>query len=130
MANKGLHTYTVQEGTNAGLGQGGSMMISTTGTDFAPPTGQVFVAFTVIGTVAATFESLTADREGLDGHKFICDNTADAGNPVATPTVDSIRTGPPGDLVDAQDFPLGITIYGRWTKINLSAGMIVAYLGS
>ena len=34
-----------------------------------------------------------------------------------------------GDVVDSETFPKGVTIYGRWTKINPASGLIVAYIG-
>ena len=47
MANKGIHSYTVQEGTNAGLGQGGSMLFKG-GTAYTAPTGQSFISITIL----------------------------------------------------------------------------------
>ena len=35
-----------------------------------------------------------------------------------------------GDVVDASNtFPKGITIYGRWTSLDLASGSAIAYLG-
>ena len=34
-----------------------------------------------------------------------------------------------GDAVDVNDtFPKGITIFGRWTEIDIAAGSIIAYV--
>ena len=30
---------------------------------------------------------------------------------------------------DGETFPKGVTIYGRWTKISLASGKVVAYIG-
>jgi hypothetical protein len=34
-----------------------------------------------------------------------------------------------GSAVDNVVFPKGLTIYGRWEKINLSSGKCIAYIG-
>jgi len=34
-----------------------------------------------------------------------------------------------GSAVDNITFPKGLTIYGRWEKINLSSGTCIAYIG-
>ena len=32
--------------------------------------------------------------------------------------------------IDASNsFPAGVTIFGRWTEIDLDAGMLIAYIG-
>ena len=112
MANKGIYSYTVQEGTNAGLGQGGSMLITGT-TAYVAPAGQVFVSITIISDTAA-FAKLTA----ADPEMYI--NTVQA-------THDSEGTA----LTEDEIFTGGITIYGRWTNIKMTADDIaIAYLGS
>ena len=43
-------------------------------------------------------------------------------------TLDS--SGGLGDQIDVNDtFPKGCTIFGRWTEIDIDAGMIIAYIG-
>jgi len=32
-------------------------------------------------------------------------------------------------VVDSVTFPKGVTIYGRWTEIDVASGTIVAYQG-
>lgn len=110
----GLNGMTVQESNNAGLGQGGSMFIDDT-VAHTPPTGQVFISITVISS--ATFEATAAGLAAQDSSKFM--STVNTGG------------GASGNLIDASNvFPTGITIYGRWTSIDLAGGSIVAYLGS
>tara|TARA_R100000329_G_scaffold62678_1_gene55857 strand:- start:658 stop:1002 length:345 start_codon:yes stop_codon:yes gene_type:complete len=114
MANKGIYSYTVQEGTNAGLGQGGSMFIKG-GTTYGPLiNGQVFLSITIL-TPNTTFTKL----EAVDNKLYI-----------GTEGTSSVKT-PPGTDITTETFPQGITIYGRWTTIKLGSGMdAVAYLGS
>tara|TARA_R100000152_G_scaffold3521_1_gene1199 strand:+ start:1988 stop:2344 length:357 start_codon:yes stop_codon:yes gene_type:complete len=118
MAGKGIHTYTAAEGTNIALGQGGSMLITVADEENTPPKGTVFTAFTVIGTSDVTFNTLTQEDTSL--------YFGTGGS--------ELHTGPPGEILTnsltGASFPSGITIYGRWTAINIDSGAIVAYLGS
>jgi len=42
---------------------------------------------------------------------------------------EGIGAGAAGLVVDSVTFPKGVTIYGRWTEIDVSSGTIVAYQG-
>ena len=118
MAGRGIHTYTVQEAGNVSLGQGGSMLITVPDEPNTPPSGQVFAAFTVIGDVNVTFNGLVPENTNL---------YFGTGGTVS-------QSGPPGEVLTNSltggEFPPGITIYGRWTSINIDSGSIIAYLGS
>tara|TARA_R110002167_G_scaffold180127_4_gene380274 strand:- start:1517 stop:1855 length:339 start_codon:yes stop_codon:yes gene_type:complete len=111
MANRkgGLNGFTVQESNNVGLGQGGSIFIDTTGTDYLATTydaNSVFVAITVVSSAA--FNDLIAPQSD----KYIG------------------TTGAMGSAIDTSNtFSAGLTIFGRWSKIDLSAGAVIAYLG-
>ena len=108
----GVNSYTVQESSNTGLGQGGSVFIDTTGADITPPSGRVFIAVTIIEPTEFTKLEATAPDMYI--------STAGTAS----------TTGPPGYLIDASNvFPTGITIFGRWDKINLDLGVVIAYLG-
>ena len=117
MAGRGIHTYTVQEAGNVGLGQGGSMLITVADEANTPPSGQVFTAFTVIGDANVTFNGLVPENTNLY---------------FGTGGTES-HTSPPGEVLTnsltGAEFPPGTTIYGRWTSINIDSGAIVAYLG-
>jgi len=112
----GINSFTVQEAQNVALGQAGSMFNDGTAA-MTPPTDHVFVAITFLTDV--TFD----DSVGLiaeDPKRYI--NTAATANP----------GGASGGLAvaAANAFPKGMTIYGRWTSINLdSTGTIIAYIG-
>lgn len=109
MANK----YTVQESNNLAIGQGPSMFFNQTSVDLIPPTNTVFIAIQVIND--CQFHTLLAE-----------DNTKCFGGD----GVDDSHSGGVGDRVpSATTFPAGTVIYGRWNKIQLLNGIIVAYCG-
>ena len=42
----------------------------------------------------------------------------------------STVSGTGGDQINVNNtFPKGITIFGRWTEIDVGAGMVIAYIG-
>ena len=106
----GLHNLTVQEGTNAALGQAGSILVS--GTSAVTCLNGVFVAITMLEETV--FTTLTAE----DGEAWI-DST---GTGTLISTSNGVATG-------SEAYPKGITIYGRWTTFTLASGLVVAYRG-
>ena len=42
---------------------------------------------------------------------------------------EGIGAGAAGLVVDSVTFPKGVTIYGRWTEIDVASGTIIAYQG-
>lgn len=101
--------------TQYGFGQLGSGY-TTNGDEVTPPTGKVIVAITVV--VDCKFEELSADRSNLDGGvAYFGDADVDA-NGAGSQVVPTDET-----------FPAGITIYGRWTKVELSQGAAILYYG-
>ena len=113
--HKGLYSYTVQEAQNAGLGQAGCIFIDQA-TAIVAPTGSVFVAITFLADT-------TLDASG----GLIAEDSSRWANTEAAASAG----GSGGIQIDASNtFPKGITIYGRWTEIDLdSAGTLIAYLG-
>ena len=117
-----------------GFGQLGSMFTDTADNQINPPTGMVFVAITfladtqleLLGTNAG---GLTADTSDANiqyiGTDVAAHNLTD-GN--AT-TIE----GELGQIIDnTNTFPAGITIYGRWTSVEIGNGKngaLIAYLG-
>tara|TARA_X000001382_G_scaffold15055_1_gene9675 strand:- start:1226 stop:1612 length:387 start_codon:yes stop_codon:yes gene_type:complete len=117
-----------------GFGQLGSMFTDTADNQINPPTGMVFVAITfladtqleLLGTNAG---GLTADTSDANiqyiGTDVAAHNLTD-GN--AT-TIE----GELGQIIDnTNTFPAGITIYGRWTSVEIGngkTGALIAYLG-
>jgi hypothetical protein len=109
MAGKGIHTYSVQESQNAGLGQAGSVYLNNAATTFTPTNG-VIVAISVLEDDTA-FDTLTAE----DSTKYM----SQAGT--------GYESG--GNAISTNTFPQGSVLFGRWTSISLSAGKVIAYIG-
>ena len=123
MAGKrgGLHSYTVQEAQNSSMGQVGSVYTAASSAAIKPPTGAVFVAITMV--TDCTFDS-SAGLVAEDAQKYI--NTETAAHDLASAD-GSLGEG--GQVVDSVIFPAGLTIYGRWTEIDIDTGSCVAYIG-
>jgi len=123
------HAGTVQTQTRQGpmnpfapFGQVGSLY--TTNTDIVnPPLNQVFIAITIVED-ASTFTRLIAE----DAAKYA--NTAEASHNLTDGNATSIE-GELGQQIGTSDeFPAGLTIYGRWTEIQLGAdSTVIAYIG-
>ena len=94
-----------------------------------PPTGKVFVAITMLADT--TFDSsggLIADNDSTGAGLEYVGTEAAAHN--LTVGSESTSSGGGGIQVDINNtFPEGVTIYGRWTKVNPNSGMIIAYIG-
>ena len=123
MAGKrgGLHSYTVQEAQNSSMGQVGSVYTASGSDAIKPPTGAVFVAITMI--TDCTFDA-SAGLVAEDAQKYI--NTETAAHDLASAD-GSLGEG--GQVVDSVVFTSGLTIYGRWTEIDVSVGSCVVYIG-
>ena len=105
----------------------GSIMgsVCTDGGDaIKPPTGHVFIGFTVLA--AATFDAaggLVAENENTYA------NTDHAAGDLGDGS-ETILEGSGGVELDASNsFPAGVTIYGRYTEIDVAGGTIIAYIG-
>jgi len=118
-----------------GFGQLGSALNDGTAA-MAPPTGKVFVAITMLTDVTFdTSAGLVADNDSGNGLEYIgtvfardADGTAnDAAHDESSSTA---TLGSGGVVVDVSNsFPAGLTIFGRWTEIDIASGMIIAYIG-
>ena len=108
----GNKKYSVVEAQNTALGQAGSILLdqSTTDADAVPLYG-VFVAIQFIED--STFGTLTAETAQV--------------YPASDGTSTSIDANA-GSAATAVTFPQGMTIFGRWTKINLASGACIAYV--
>ena len=106
-----LTGYTSQEIANAALGQRGSILVTGTTAVTCIPAASVFVAIqfiedTVFGTLTAEVSQMYPASDG------------------ASTSIDANA----GSVATAVTFPQGMTIFGRWTKINLASGACVAYV--
>ncbi len=112
-----------------GFGQLGSIYTTNGQNAISPPTGKVFVAITMLAdTVFDASGGLVADttntRSGLEyiGTEVAAHNLSDGS--------ETAVSGSEGLVVDSVTFPKGVTIYGRWTEIDVSSGGgIIAYIG-
>ena len=119
-----------------GFGQLGSAYTTASSDAITPPTGKVFVAITMLAdTVFDATGGLIAERILVPGANSTADSvktgdiyigTDQPANDLATATTDE---GTGGKVVDSVTFPKGVTIYGRWTEIDVNSGHIVAYVG-
>lgn len=102
------------------FGQYGSAYTKTAGDTLVPPTGSVFGAVTCLEDT--TFSRLVE----LGDRDFI--NTSTAAHDLAAGAEDD-NSGSGGQVVlTTQTFPKGITIYGRWTQVDVLAGSVIAYI--
>tara|TARA_R100001530_G_scaffold117421_1_gene84543 strand:- start:656 stop:1048 length:393 start_codon:yes stop_codon:yes gene_type:complete len=106
----------------APLGQAGSAYSDADSDVINPPLNQTFVAITMV--TDCTFAS--GDLIAEDATKFI--NTETAAHDLADGAETSIQ-GTGGKIVADVVFPAGLTIYGRWTEIDVSVGSCIAYIG-
>jgi len=95
-----INKYTVNESSNVALGQAGAKFISDTEVHSG-----TFVAITMLEDTV--FNALTP-TDTTNGYGVGSYN----GNTMASETI-----------------PQGVTIYGRWSTIDLTSGLVIAYLG-
>ena len=119
----GNKKYSVVETGNLGFGQVGSIFLDASGAS-SPPTGLVFVAITFLEDT--TFDSsggLVAEDENQYANTEAAAHDEADGSETAT-------QGSGGTAIQVDNtFPQGATIFGRWTEIDLTSGMLIAYIG-
>ena len=103
----------------------GSVFTTASSDAIKPPTGHVFIGFTVLA--AATFDAaggLVAEDENTYA------NTDHAAGDLADGS-ETTEEGSGGVQITQTnlDLPAGTTIYGRYTEIDVNAGQIIAYIG-
>ena len=90
----------------------GSTYTTASSAAITPTAGNVWIAITILtDTVFDSASGLVAESATT----YI--NT------------EGIGGGAAGLVVDSVTFPKGVTIYGRWTEIDVNSGTIVAYQG-
>jgi len=107
-----------------GFGQMGSVFTKASSDAIIPPTNAVFVAITML-------EATTFDADGFETEtptKFVngsstISNDLDSG----AETTDGGSGG--ARVVVGTTFPAGVTIYGRWTELDVNSGSVIAYIG-
>ena len=127
--------------TEYGFGQLGSVFIDASGA-VSPPDGKVFIAITFLedtvfdasgGLVSQIRETIalgtsTGKRLSTEfGLEWA--STEAAAHDVADGSETAI-SGSGGLQIDTDNlFPRGITIYGRYTEIDITSGSLIAYIG-
>jgi len=121
--------FSVVAAGNISLGQVGSIFVdASTATAVRPPTSAVFIAITFLeDTIFDATGGGTAGLKAEDENQYI--NTEAAAHNEADGAATATQ-GELGAIIDASNtFPQGATIFGRWTEINITSGMLVAYIG-
>tara|TARA_B100001250_G_scaffold70318_1_gene56697 strand:+ start:606 stop:1019 length:414 start_codon:yes stop_codon:yes gene_type:complete len=125
------------------FGQLGSVYTKSSSDAIKPPTGKVFVAITFIQTtVFDDVGGLVAERQPIrstaaGASALTSDIYIGTEQPAHDLAADAETTeeGSGGKIIggtteaDAVEFTKGITIYGRWTEIDLYSGAVIAYIG-
>ena len=119
----------ISQDTAYGFGQLGSLFLDASGAA-SPPTGKVFVAITFLAdTVFDASGGLVADTTNTATLGLEYARTDAAAHNLSDGSETAI-SGSGGLQIDASNtFPKGVTIYGRYTEIDLTSGMCIAYIG-
>jgi len=120
------------------FGQLGSVYTTESSNAVKPPTNKVFVAITMLlDTVFDSTGGLVAERTLVSGATTgdvstktgdIYISTEQPANGLSSGS-ETTDEGSEGLVVDSVTFPKGITIYGRWSEIDVNSGSVVAYIG-
>jgi len=113
----------------------GSVYTTASSDAIKPPTGKVFVAITIL-TADTTFDAggglISEKRVNNTISSSVTNNVYIGTDAAAHDLADGSETvdeGSGGLVVDSVDFPVGITLHGRWTEIDIADGAIIAYIG-
>ena len=116
-----------------GFGQMGSVFTDTANAPITPPSDKVFVAITFLADTQ--LEILGTNAGGLTGDTSD-PNAEYIGTDVAAHDAGSATTvtGTGGKIIDnSNTFPKGVTIYGRFTSVEIGTGKtgaLIAYIGN
>ena len=103
----------------------GSVFTTASSDAIKPPTGCVFIAITAI--TDTDFDSsggLVAETATVFA------NTEDAANYLAAGSETNLEGSGGVQITNTNlDLKSGVTIYGRYTEIDVNAGQVVAYIG-
>jgi hypothetical protein len=123
-----------------GFGQLGSVYTTASSDAIKPPTNKVFVAVTMLSdTIFDDAGGLVAEQRvnntitsSVTNNVYI--GTEAAANDLADGS-ETVDEGSGGLIIggtteaDAVTFPKGMTIYGRYTEIDVYSGAVIAYIG-
>ena len=108
------------------FGQQGSIFTDADG-EIKPPNNKVFVAIQFVADTTLDASTGLVSDTGNDGLGFPGTNAS-----IHDGSTQAAVAGTGGDAIDASTtFPAGLTIYGRWTSINIAtSGALIAYIGN
>ena len=125
--------------TDYGFGQMGSVFCDGANLPIEPPLGKVFVAITFVDETrlethaSATNTGLVADTSDPNVEYVGTAVAAHNATIDQDPTQQTRVTGCGGVVIDKNNtFPRGLTIYGRWTRVEIAngeTGALIAYIG-
>ena len=103
----------------------GSVFTTASSDAIKPPTDHVFVAITAI-----TDTDFDSSGGLIAENATVWANTADAAGDLAAGS-ETVSEGSGGVQITNTNLDLksGVTIYGRYTEIDVNAGQVVAYIG-
>jgi len=105
-------------------GQDGAVYTTASSDAIKPPTGKAWVAIQMIED--STFDS-SGGLVAVTATKWF--NTADAAGDLGAGS-ESTAEGSGGKQIDnSVTFPQGMTIFGRWSEIDVNSGSVIAYIG-
>ena len=109
------------------FGQQGSTYINTTAAG-VPPAGRVYSAiYMITATVFKSANGLVAE-ENISGPITV--NPVTNNGPLTYINTEGIGAGTGGQVLDGVSFPAGSTIYGRFKKVDLVSGRVIAYVSN
>ena len=118
-----------------GLGQLGSVFLSSGNKRFQPPSGMVIISILAIDTAGATFTEMIPDNQANAKHvgsTAVTNSTGDGGTlHDAGEDLGGAVTGNLDNITDVA-LPQGATVHGRWSSVMLKAsggGSAILYFG-
>ena len=123
-----------------GFGQLGSVYTTASSDAIKPPTNKVFVAVQMLAdTIFDDSAGLVAEQRVNNTISSSVTNNVYVGTEAAANDLadgsETVDEGSGGVIIggsaeaDAVTFPKGLTVYGRWTEVDVYSGAVVAYIG-
>ena len=113
-----------------GFGQMGSAYLADTSA-YTPPTGKVIVSIQILDD-ATKFAELEPDTSGYTAANGAAAGASETGRGSVAYIGTNAVVGGHGTNADvigvSTTFKAGLTLVGRWTKVDLGAGSVVMYL--
>ena len=105
-------------------GQEGAVYTTAASDAIKPPTGKAWVAIQMLEDT--TFDS-TGGLVAVTATKWF--NTADAAGDLAASSETTAEGSGGLQVTNSVTFPQGMTIFGRWSEIDINSGSVIAYIG-